>query len=117
MSAELTFQEALFFMTIPDFILTIAASLFVLGTVTTIIGLFTLVTKLVWGDLKVIAKQTTLLAQKGLAEDIAGLVGNASRLIDALNQLVKTATGVGVFLFLIGLLMIAAAYLLALQLL
>jgi hypothetical protein len=103
-------------MTISDFILTMAISLFVLGTVSMMAGLFTLITKLIWGDLKVIAQQTTRLAQKGIAEDIAGLVGNASKLIDALNQLVKTAAGIGIFLFLIGMVLIGVAYFLALRL-
>jgi hypothetical protein len=103
-------------MMIADFILTMAICLFVLGTVSMMAGLFTLITKLVWGDLKIIAQQTTKLAQKGLAEDITGLVGNASNLIDALNRLVKTAAGIGIFLFLIGLALIFAAYYLALQL-
>ena len=104
-------------MTISDFILTMAVTLFVLGTVSMIAGLFTLITKLVWGDLKIIAQQTTKLAQKGIAEEITGLVGNASKLIDALNQLVKTATGIGIFLFIVGFVLIVSSYYLALRLL
>lgn len=103
-------------MNIPNLIFAMAVSLFVLGTVSMMAGLFTLITKLIWGDLKVIAQQTTQLAQKGIAEEITGLVGNASKLIDALNQLVKTAAGIGIFLFLIGFVLIVVAYYLAIQL-
>ena len=62
-----------------------------------------------------IAVQTTELAEKGVAEEVAGLVGNASTLIVPLNQLVKTAAGIGVFLIILGSLMIASAYWLTLQ--
>jgi len=62
------------------------------------------------------AKQTTRIAQKGVTEDIAGLVGNASSLLDSLNQLMKTTTGIGVFLSILGLLMVVAAGWLAVQL-
>lgn len=66
-------------------------------------------------EVKVIAQQTTKLAHKGIAEDVAGLVGNASSLIESLNQLIRTTSGVGVFLVLIGFIFITAAYLLIMQ--
>jgi len=59
--------------------------------------------------------QTTKLAQKGITEDITGLVGNARTLIEALNDMVKTTAGVGVFLILLGIGLMGAAYALVLQ--
>lgn len=56
-----------------------------------------------------LASATSKLAQKGIAEDIAGLVGNASALMNALQQMVKTATGIGVFLILLGTLFITGS--------
>jgi hypothetical protein len=67
------------------------------------------------GEVRQIAEQTARLAQKGIAEEIAGLVGNASTLVESLNQLVRTAAGVGVLLMIIGLMLMAAAYGLVLQ--
>ncbi len=86
-----------------------------LGAISLAAGIFILFRKVMGDELKVIATQTTRLAQKGIAEEISGLVGNASALLDALNQLVKTTTGVGVFLSLIGFILMVAAYYLGLQ--
>jgi hypothetical protein len=98
-------------LTLDNMVLVLVVSLFVLGFVSIICGICILLSKTYNGDIKEITKQTTRLAQKGLAEDVAGLVGNASSLIEALNQMVKTATGVGGFLMILGLVMLAGAYL------
>ena len=80
-----------------ELLLIMAFSLFVLGMLTTITGILILTTRVTNKDLRTIASQTSRLAQKGLAEECAGLVGNASSLLDAMNQLVRTTAGVGVF--------------------
>lgn len=72
-------------------------------------GIFVLISKTFSKEVEVIADQMTKLAQKGVADDVSGLVGNASSLIDSLNQLTKTASGIGIFLVLIGCGLIAAA--------
>jgi len=105
----------MFPITVNDIILTMAACLFLMGIVSVGIGLFILISKVFNGDLKIIANQTAKMAQKGISEDMSGLVGNASVLIDALNQMVKTASGVAIFLIIIGFLQIIAAYYLVLQ--
>jgi len=105
----------MFPITVNDIILTMAACLFLMGLVSIGIGLFILITKVFSGDLKTIANQTAKLAQKGISDDMSGLVGNASVLIDALNQMVKTASGVALFMIIIGFLQILAAYYLVLQ--
>jgi hypothetical protein len=74
-----------------------------------------LLSRAIGRDVKTLATQTARLAQKGLAEEVAGLVGNASSLLDALNQLIKSTAGVGVFLILMGLTFIAVAALLTLK--
>jgi hypothetical protein len=88
-------------MGISSFVMVMSISLFVCGVVSMGIGVYILVSKVIGGDLKVIAEQTKKLGEKGISEDVAGLVGNASSLIDALNQLVKTTSGIGVFLIMI----------------
>ena len=93
-----------------NFIFIMAICLFILGVLSIITGVFVLIYKVMGEDLRAIATQTAKLAQKGIVEDVAGLVGNASTLVTALNQLVKTATGVGFFLNILGILLIAAAY-------
>jgi hypothetical protein len=105
----------MFTMSIDTFILIIAACLFLLGVFSVAIGMIILVSKVMGGDLKEIAKQTARLAQKGVAEEVAGLVGNASSLLDAVNQMVRTASGVGIFMVLIGFPLIILGYYLLLQ--
>ncbi len=82
-------------MDISNLITLMAGTLFVLGTISMCFGLFTLVTKVIWGDLKTIAQQTAQIAQKGITDEIAGLVGNASNLIAALNKLVRLQLALG----------------------
>jgi len=94
----------------------IVVALFAMGAISLALGIFILFKRVMGDEIKMIAAQTAKLAQKGLAEEVAGLVGNASSLLDALNQLVKTATGVGVFLTLIGFILMVVSYYLALQL-
>jgi len=102
-------------MTVNDFLLSMAIVLVVSGIVILGIGVFTLIKKLMGKELQTIADQTSKLAQKGITDDVAGLVGNARTLIEALNQMVKTTAGVGIFLVIIGFVLLAAAYGLVLQ--
>ncbi len=97
-------------MTASDFILTMAVGLLLAGLACIVSGVLVLLTRAAGKEMQTIAEQTTRLAQKGIAEDVAGLVGNASALIDALNGLVKSVTGVGVFLVIVGFVLLAGAY-------
>lgn len=105
----------LFEMTKNDFLLTTAGVALALGVLMWLIGVIILVSRVLGGEVKRIAEQTARLAQKGITEEIAGLIGNASTLIESLNQLVRTAAGIGVFLIIAGILMIAVSFGLALQ--
>jgi len=89
--------------------------LFFLGMVSTITGIVILTIRAAGRDLNTLATQTTRLVQKGLAEEVAGLVGNATSLLDAMNQLIRTTAGVGVFLTIFGVLVMGSATWLALQ--
>ena len=105
----------MFQLNLQDTLSVIVSAMAVLGVIALAAGIFVLFRKVMGDELKVIASQTTRLAQKGIAEEITGLVGNASALLEALNQLVKTTTGVGVFLTLIGFILLVVAYYLGLQ--
>jgi hypothetical protein len=98
-----------------DILLSMSVTLFFLGVIITVTGVVILVTRAIGRDVKTLATQTTKLVQKGLAEDVAGLVGNASTLLDAVNQLTRTTAGVGVFLTIFGMLLMGVACWLALQ--
>jgi TRAP-type uncharacterized transport system fused permease subunit len=83
--------------------------LFFMGLGTFLIGIFMLAMRSTDQELKTIVNQTAQLAQKGIAEDVAGLVGNASNLLDAMNQLIRTNAGIGVYVTIIGLIIIGVA--------
>jgi hypothetical protein len=105
----------MFPLSIDDLLLTISAVLFLMGVVTIGAGVVILVTKVMGGDIKQITEQASQLAQKGVAEDVSGLVGNASKLVDSLNDLVRTASGIGIFMVIIGFVLMTSAYFLLTQ--
>jgi predicted membrane-bound dolichyl-phosphate-mannose-protein mannosyltransferase len=84
-----------------------------MGVISLASGIIVLVFRVSGKDVHTLANQTVRLAQKGIADEVSGLVGNASALLDALNQLVRTTTGVGVFLIVVGFLLFTCAYYLA----
>jgi hypothetical protein len=92
-----------------DVLLVMTITLFILGVGTFLAGILIVALRSPSNDIKVIANQTAQLAQKGIAEDVAGLVGNASTLLDALNQLTRTTSGIGAFLAILGLIVMALA--------
>lgn len=94
-----------------DFVFLLGGCLALLGVLSTATGIIILATRTSGKDVHTLANQTSNLAQKGLAEDVAGLVGNASALVDSLNQLVRTSAGIGIFLVIFGFVMLVAAYL------
>ena len=92
-----------------------AVALFVMAAASLGAGVYILLRKVMGEEIKLLAQETTKLAQKGLAEDVAGLVGNASGFLDALNQLVRTASGIGIFLVITAFGLIGLSYFLLLQ--
>lgn len=89
--------------------------LFLLGAITLLIGILLLVTRSAGKEVRALATQTAQLAKKGIAEDVAGLVGNASNLLSATNDLVRTSAGIGVFLAILGFLLMTVAIWLVLK--
>lgn len=95
--------------------LVIGATVFVLGCMCVLLGTLVLITRSYSREIKSLASHTARLGQKGMAEEITGLVNSASELVAALNQLVKTASGAGLFLVTLGMLMIGASYWVVIQ--
>jgi hypothetical protein len=98
-----------------DLKLLMVIGLFLLGVLTLLVGIILLITRSAGKEVRTLATQTAKLAQKGIAEDVAGLVGNASNLLSATNELVRTSAGIGVFLAVLGFLLMAVATWLVLQ--
>ncbi len=98
-----------------DTLLAMAALLFFIGVLCLIMGIFVLLTRAMNKDMRALSAHTAKLARKGIAEEMSGLVGNASTLMTALSQMVRTAAGVGIFLTTIGMGLMAAGYWILLQ--
>jgi hypothetical protein len=98
-----------------DIKLLMVIGLFMLGAITLLVGIILLITRSAGKEVRTLANQTAKLARKGIAEDVAGLVGNASNLLSATNELVRTSAGIGVFLAVLGFLLMGAAIWLVLQ--
>jgi hypothetical protein len=96
-------------MNIFDLKMLMVIGLFLLGAITLLIVILLLVTRSASKEVRTLATQTVQLAKKGIAEDVAGLVGNASNLLSATNDLVRTSAGIGVFLAILGFLLMTAA--------
>jgi hypothetical protein len=101
--------------TIYTVLLVMDLAVFLIGLITFIAGVAILAFRVAGKEVQTLAVQTARLGQKGLAEDIAGLVGNASTLLDALNQLIRTTAGIAVFMAFFGLLTMAVAFWFGLQ--
>jgi hypothetical protein len=93
-----------------DMQMIIAATVFVLGCMCTVLGIFVLVSRGYSKEIRALATHSARLGRKGMAEEVTGLVNSASELVGALNSLVKTASGAGLFLILLGIGMIAGSY-------
>ena len=86
------------------------AGLFILGGLTFLSGVMILLLS-VWGyDQRNLLTQTNRIAQKGLADEISGLVGNASMLVSAINDMVRSRNGIGIVLILTGSALMIIAY-------
>jgi len=93
-----------------DMQMIIGATIFILGCMCVLLGIFMLVSRGYSKEIRALATHSARLGHKGMAEEITGLVNSASELVGALNSLVKTASGAGLFLILLGIGMISASY-------
>ena len=93
-----------------DMQMIIGATVFILGCMCVLLGILMLVSRGYSKEIRALATYSARLGRKGMAEEVTGLVNSASELVGALNSLVKTASGAGLFLVILGIGMIAASY-------
>lgn len=79
-----------------------ASGLFLIGLITFATGVAVLVIRSIGQDTRIISKSIAQITEKGIADDISGLVGNASSLMTATTNLIQTTKGIGVFLVISG---------------
>lgn len=88
----------------------LAALLTLMGAISFFTGVIILIKQALNKDIQTLTEQSTLLTQKGFTEDAAGLMGNTSMLVSAVSQLVKTSAGIGIFLTIMGLVLIGISF-------
>ena len=79
-----------------------ASGLFLIGLITFATGVAVLVIRSIGQDTRTISKSIAQITEKGIADDISGLVSNASALMSATTNLIQTTKGIGVFLIISG---------------
>jgi hypothetical protein len=60
--------------------------------------------------IKSLSLQSARIGQKAVTDDIAGIADSAARLMESVNQLVRTNAGIGAFLTMLGMVQVVAAY-------
>jgi hypothetical protein len=81
-----------------------------MGVIAFIVGIFTLAFKINSEDFNEISSQTAKMMNKGISEDVSTMVGNASSLLQSINEMAKTKAGVGMFLLIVAFILIGSAY-------
>jgi hypothetical protein len=79
-----------------------ASGLFLIGLITFATGVAILIIRSIGQDTRSLSKSIAQITQKGIADDVSGLVGNASALMTATTNLIQTTKGIGVFLVVSG---------------
>jgi len=79
-----------------------ASGLFLIGLITFAIGVSILIIRSIGRDTRAISKSIVQMTQKGITDDLSGLVDNASSLMAATTTLIQTTKGIGVFLIISG---------------
>lgn len=100
----------MFGLTMNDLILILSFVILAMGVITFIVGIFTLAFKINSEDFNEISSQTAKLMNKGMSEDISGMIGNASSLLQSINEMARTKAGVGMFLLMVAFILLGCAY-------
>ena len=79
-----------------------ASGLFLIGLITFATGVAILVIRSIGRDTRAISKTIANFTEKGIADDISGMMGNATALMSATSDLIQTTKGIGVFLIISG---------------
>jgi hypothetical protein len=88
-----------------------AIAMFAIGIVACLAGIWTILAREYQQTLKGISSQSSRLHARSLTEvGVVPILDASSRLVEAVNQLIRTAMGVGAFLCLLGLALCLVAF-------
>ena len=104
------------FTNIDEAFMWMATIVFFVGVVVLLAGIIILIVEASGKNVKTVSESVSKLAQRGIAEDVAGLVGNASSLMNSMNDMVRSSSGIGITLIITGAALMAAAYFIFMQL-
>lgn len=104
------------FTNIDEAFMWMATIVFFVGVVVLLAGIIILIVQASGKNVKTVSESVSKLAQRGIAEDVAGLVGNASSLMNSMNDMVRSSSGIGITLVITGGALMAAAYFIFMQL-
>ena len=93
-----------------DLQMVIVLVMLAVGILFILLGTYILVSRSYSKEVRSLAAQTAKLGQKEIGDEISGLVSSASELVLSINQLVRTANGIGVFLIAFGTLLVLLGY-------
>jgi len=111
MPAHAMTEERTMEMSISDIQIAMAVSLFVLGVCSCIAGFWTILSKNYRQALQNISAHSARVSNKALTDvALVPLLDAMSNLVKALDQLVRTSAGIGVFLCLTGVALCAVAF-------
>lgn len=79
-----------------------ASGLFLIGLITFATGVAILVIRSIGKETRAVSKSLLHITEKGITDDLSGLVDNASSLMAATSNLIQTTKGIGVFLIISG---------------
>ena len=76
-----------------------SVSLFVMGVLSSLSGLWIILAKEYHQTMKELSTQSVRISGRAVTQDsVAPLIDSASRMVEAINALIRTAAGVGAFL-------------------
>ena len=79
------------FTNIDEAFMWMATIVFFIGVVVLLAGIIILIVQASGRNVKTVSESVSKLAQRGIAEDVAGLVGNASSLMNSMNEMVRSS--------------------------
>lgn len=88
-----------------------AVTLFAVGLISFLSGLWIILAREYQETLRTLSTQSSKLGGRAITDEgVAPIIDSASRLIEAVSQLIRTAVGVGAFLCLLGVVVAVVAY-------
>jgi len=83
--------------------LAMTATLFLIGVVSSISGLWIIMAKEYHSAMRQLANQSIRISGRAVTQDaVAPIIDSAARLVEAISQLIRTAAGIGAFLCITG---------------